>query len=265
MAKVFEKFSTGYNTLFNDMADPRVKDWTLMSDPGIVLLMTITYIYVVVSFGPRYMQNRKAFDLRKIIIGYNAFQVVANSLIFYKILSSGWTTTLSLGCEPIDYSDGPNAVSLVEGFWWCFMLKSVELIETVFFILRKKQNQVSFLHVYHHASTLLFVWVATKYVGGGMTTFCVLVNSIIHVAMYTYYLLAALGNQTIQNAISKWKKYLTTAQMVQFVIVVAHQMQALSPKCQVPKGLLLLFIPNVLLVFALFYDFYRKAYKKKTK
>jgi hypothetical protein len=36
----------------------------------------------------------------------------------------------------------------------------------VFFVLRKKDNQVTFLHLYHHTMVLLTVWVLTKFVPG---------------------------------------------------------------------------------------------------
>jgi len=37
----------------------------------------------------------------------------------------------------------------------------------VFFILRKKNNQVSFLHVYHHATMMLNWWIVAKYIPVG--------------------------------------------------------------------------------------------------
>lgn len=37
----------------------------------------------------------------------------------------------------------------------------------VFFILRKKNKQASFLHVYHHAGMVLFVYLHLKFVSGG--------------------------------------------------------------------------------------------------
>lgn len=40
-----------------------------------------------------------------------------------------------------------------------FWLKLSELIETVIFVLRKKQNQVSKLHIFHHFSTVTLVYV----------------------------------------------------------------------------------------------------------
>jgi hypothetical protein len=43
------------------------------------------------------------------------------------------------------------------------MLRIIEFIETVMFVLRKKQNQVSPLHVYHHISTVCLLWVFFNY------------------------------------------------------------------------------------------------------
>jgi hypothetical protein len=36
--------------------------------------------------------------------------------------------------------------------WLFYISKFVELLDTVFFIMRKKFNQVTFLHVFHHGS-----------------------------------------------------------------------------------------------------------------
>lgn len=50
--------------------------------------------------------------------------------------------------------------------WFSIFVRMAELFETVFFILRKKTNQVSKLHVYHHVSTVLFFWSFVKYNAG---------------------------------------------------------------------------------------------------
>lgn len=55
---------------------------------------------------------------------------------------------------------------LSNGAWWYFFSKIVELLDTVFFVLRKKQSQVTFLHVYHHAITMFFSWGYLKYLPG---------------------------------------------------------------------------------------------------
>lgn len=55
-------------------------------------------------------------------------------------------------------------------------------------------------------------WGAVKYYPGGHGSFIGLVNSFVHIVMYTYYMLAALG-PNVQKYLW-WKKYLTTLQLV---------------------------------------------------
>lgn len=45
-----------------------------------------------------------------------------------------------------------------------FLLKVIEFVETICFILRGKMNQVSNLHVYHHASTAVLCFIGFQYV-----------------------------------------------------------------------------------------------------
>ena len=50
-----------------------------------------------------------------------------------------------------------------------YIIKLVDLIDTVLFSLRKKSNQISFLHVFHHFSMVVNSWLGVKYVGGGQS------------------------------------------------------------------------------------------------
>lgn len=81
-------------------------------------------------------------------------------------MTSGWTTTYHFGCMLPDYSTNPEALRMLRFLWWTIVLKLLELTETIFFILRKKESQASFLHVYHHCSSFVIIWAGTKYVGG---------------------------------------------------------------------------------------------------
>jgi fatty acid elongase 3 len=89
-----------------------------------------------------------------------------------------------------------------------YLFKYAELVDTVLLALRDKP--MIFLHVYHHAATLVLCWSQLR----GHT--CVqwvpiFLNLFIHVVMYGYYTLHALKIDVW------WKKYLTMAQIVQFV------------------------------------------------
>ncbi|KAJ8935164.1 hypothetical protein NQ314_012983 [Rhamnusium bicolor] len=207
------KFSTEYIFL-----DPRVQTWKMMGNPGPTIYIIILYLAAVLIFLPAYMKNRKPYNLVQIIRLYNIVQIVSCCYIIYTMGTAGWITgEYSFGCQPIDYSDDPKAVKLVTGFYWLYWLKMVELIETIIFILRKKFNQVSALHIYHHTSTFFLTYVGCKFMGGGMACVPVMLNCFIHVLMYTYYYLSSLGHKW-QKTLAPWKPKLTIAQMVRHTL-----------------------------------------------
>lgn len=82
----------------------------------------------------------------------------------------------------------------------------------VFFVLRKKHNQITFLHVYHHIGMVAGMWLGIRYVGGGSSIHLPLLNTFVHTVMYTYYLLSAWSTDMKQNL--WWKKYITQLQIV---------------------------------------------------
>jgi hypothetical protein len=55
-----------------------------------------------------------------------------------------------------------------------------------------RPQQVTLLHVYHHASISFIWWMITHTAPGGDAYFSAALNSFVHVVMYTYYLLAIL-------------------------------------------------------------------------
>lgn len=59
-----------------------------------------------------------------------------------------------------------------------------------------------------------------------------------------------------------WKKYLTSMQIVQFVIVFIHQAQLFFIECNVPKVMTLVFTFNTIVILSLFTNFYVQAYIK---
>lgn len=93
-----------------------------------------------------------------------------------------------------------------------FIAKIAELLDTVFFVLRKKNSQVTFLHVLHHSGMVFLAYGGVKYYPGGNVIFYGTINLIVHTIMYFYYMLAAMGPK--YRKYLWWKKYLTEIQMV---------------------------------------------------
>jgi fatty acid elongase 3 len=89
------------------------------------------------------------------------------------------------------------------------LLKFYELFDTVLMVLKKRR--LNFLHVYHHCIVipLFYVYMTTNMVSQWIL---VVANSTVHVLMYYYYAMATVGRSVW------WKRYITQAQIVQFVI-----------------------------------------------
>ncbi|RVE47297.1 hypothetical protein evm_008034 [Chilo suppressalis] len=146
--------------------------------------------------------------------------------------------------------------------WWYFFAKFTELLDTVFFVLRKKNNQVTFLHVYHHVIMALYSWSYLKFAAGGEGAILALLNSMVHVFMYTYYLLSGFGPR-FQKYLW-WKKYVTTMQLIQFVMMLFYcAWTHFSPRCQYNSSFTYFISGNITIFLFLFLNFYSKSYKGK--
>lgn len=97
---------------------------------------------------------------------------------------------------------------------------------------------------------------------GGHATFFSFLNSFIHVIMYTYYGLAAIGPH--MNKYLGWKRYLTALQMIQFVAIFTHSFQLLFRECNFPSAFMAWIGGHGILFLFLFSDFYKKTYTKKS-
>ncbi|XP_076642517.1 very long chain fatty acid elongase AAEL008004 [Halictus rubicundus] len=261
MAQVVQRIYDGYRDLMDNKSDPRVNDWAMMSSPFPTLAIVMSYVYFVKVLGPKLMENRKPFDLRRVMIFYNLFQVIFSTWLFHESVVSGWGGHYSFRCQPVDYSDNPLAMRMARGCWWYYFSKFTEFFDTIFFVLRKKNDHISTLHVIHHGCMPMSVWFGVKFTPGGHSSFFGLLNTFVHIVMYSYYLLAALG-PGIQPYLW-WKRYLTGLQMVQFVLVMVHAFQLLFIDCNYPKAFVWWIGMHAVMFYFLFRNFYVSSYKKK--
>ncbi|ODM91749.1 Elongation of very long chain fatty acids protein 4 [Orchesella cincta] len=246
------------NKLSIYIADPRVENWFLMPRWTPILTIIIIY-YLVVLIGPILMENRRPYTLRNVLKIYNFVQVMISGYMFKEFVISAWQSSYSLQCQPVDRSNSPQAVRMAAACWWFFFSKVIDLLDTVFFILRKKNSQVTFLHVYHHGSMILNWWLAGKYFPGGQIFFQCTCNSFVHVVMYTYYFLSAFG-PAVQKYLW-WKRYLTQLQLIQFLAIIVHLIYGMSRTCDFPFVLNCYIIIYCITLISLFTNFYIEAYQ----
>jgi hypothetical protein len=150
--------------------------------------------------------------------------------------------------------------NLYSSYWWFIILRTSEFLETIVFVLRKKQNQVSFLHVYHHIAVVALLWMFLKHNGGRGEAVIVILNTAVHVMMYSYYFFSSFN--TLKNATAKFKPLITGVQIVQLVTMLLHCFFVIA-KCQ-GSTLYYLQAGNLALLVFMFMKFYVKSYFKKS-
>ncbi|XP_017777175.1 PREDICTED: elongation of very long chain fatty acids protein AAEL008004-like [Nicrophorus vespilloides] len=260
MALLLKRCYLFYNWAMHDVSDTRTNDLPLVKSIFYPLTIIGIYIYFVLHFGPRLMKNRKPFDLNKLLIVYNALQVAYCTIIVYEasrtvLFKYDWR------CAPVDYANTKEAKYVTRLVWSYYMIKIADLLDTVFFVLRKKSNQVTFLHVYHHAGMVMMTWGATKFFPGGHCIYLGVINCFVHAVMYIYYLLTAYDSE-YKNSIW-WKKHITQLQLMQFTFFSLIYGQILfRPDCQFPRWTQIVFLPQNAFMMMLFGDFYYKTYIK---
>ncbi|XP_062920527.1 very long chain fatty acid elongase 4-like isoform X2 [Mobula hypostoma] len=210
MASTWEKIRDFYDWAVEN-GDKRTDPWFLVYSPIPVFVTFIIYL-LICKYGPKYMLNREPFNLKYVLIVYNFALVAISAYIFWEFLVTSIRANYSYLCEPVDYSNSELGLRMAKVCWWFFFSKVIELMDTVFFILRKKHNQVTFLHIYHHGTMIFNWWAGVKYVPGGQSFFIGLLNSFVHIVMYLYYGIAAMGPH--MRKYLWWKRYLTMLQLV---------------------------------------------------
>ncbi|KAF7652873.1 hypothetical protein LDENG_00091280 [Lucifuga dentata] len=261
MASVWQSVLSLYQRIVEN-GDKRTDPWLLIYSPIPVSVIFLVYLGVVWA-GPRLMKERKPFNLKAVLIVYNFAMVGLSGYMFHEFLVTSLLSNYSYLCQPVDYSTSPLAMRMASACWWFFFSKVIELSDTVFFILRKKNNQLTFLHVYHHGTMIFNWWLGVKYVAGGQSFFIAMLNTFVHTVMYSYYGLAAIGPH--MQKYLWWKRYLTSLQMVQFVMFVIYTGQKLMIECDFPNSMNMLVFCYCLTLIILFSNFYYQSYVNKKK
>ncbi|CAL1286982.1 unnamed protein product [Larinioides sclopetarius] len=234
----------------------------LLKYPVVPYSIVASYVLFVKWIGPAIMRKRKPYSLQNVLIVYNLLQALANLYIACAAFSGVikyWDSRCSTRKSPkfLELLE----VAMKHGYQ-LYVIKFIDLLDTVFFILRKKNKQVSFLHVFHHAGMcLIYYWGLNnlhKHIGFYMALGFA-INTVVHVIMYTYYGLAAIGPQ--MQKYLWWKKHLTRLQIGQIFFILGYMIFGFLTGCEEFGNLdiYVLFYGSTTLF--LFLNFYRK-YKK---
>jgi len=259
-----QAFLGGWKKAYDDLwalRDERMDGLPMLSSPLPTLLICLAYVYLVKVAGPKFMEHREPYNLKTFLVIYNAFQVAFSTYIFCLLMKGGWAGSYSLVCQPVDYSNSAESRTMRTATYIYYLSKFSEFIDTFAFIARKKFNQVSALHVIHHGIMPLSVWPGVRWVPGGHSTFFCTINAFIHILMYAYYMLAAMGPRF--KRFIWWKRHMTNMQMIQFIAIFIHSIQLfVVPNCGFPIAYGYYIGAHAVLFFVLFGQFYIKEYMR---
>ncbi|GFR25895.1 elongation of very long chain fatty acids protein 1 [Trichonephila clavata] len=247
--KLFEKNFHQQRSLYIDIlmsASEYVHDFLFNGDiyskvlvQNKYILSTIISSYIIFTklLGPFLMKNQKPFQLNKIMIVYNFTLSTLNAYLAYhsfRAFFQYWNVRCSFNGSTQHELFMQDESKYV---WQLYLVKYLELLDTIFFVLRKKYNQISFLHVFHHSAVIVvFWWILYSRVIGMYMLFAVCLNNSIHVIMYMYYGLSAMGPH--MQKYLWWKKYLTRIQIIQFSAIQLYMLHDYISGCNPMEKLL---------------------------
>lgn len=256
-----DTFNHRVNTYIDSWMGPRdlrVQGWLLLDDYIPTFIFTIMYL-LIVWMGPKYMKNRPPYSCRALLVLYNLGLTLLSLYMFYELVMSAYQGRYNFLCQNT-HSGGEADNRMINVLWWYYFSKLIEFMDTFFFILRKNSHQITYLHVYHHATMLNIWWFVLNWVPCGHSYFGATFNSFIHVLMYSYYGLSAVP---AMRPYLWWKKYITQGQLVQFVLTMFQTSCAVVWPCGFPMGWLYFQITYMITLILLFTNFYIKTYKRK--
>ena len=115
--------------------------------------------------------------------------------------------------------------NLVTSFWNSLFVisKAVELGDTMFLVLKKRP--VKFLHMYHHATVLIYCWQShSEHASTGL--WFAAMNTVVHSIMYSYYAARTLGVK-VGRRVAMTITAMQIFQMV-FGLIVSFSVRAIS-------------------------------------
>lgn len=240
---------------------PRTSDY-LLSHVSVGRFFVVIAVYLLLSAKliPYLMRNKQPFRLEKPIFVYNVILVVANIFFFcYGLKLSNFGRVFLV----FDYHSEAtsNRTPLDEFVAFVYLCsKFFDWLDTLFFALRKKDSQLTFLHLFHHSVVPFWGYIALRlnpFVPAILLfTIC---NSFVHTVMYSYYALAIFSNM---RRFLWWKRYITQLQLVQFLVFLVYASLLVVYQNGYPKVWLYIGVMHIPFFIWMFASFYRNTYRQ---
>jgi elongation of very long chain fatty acids protein 4 len=220
------------------------------TSPEVISCMTLAYFLTINMLINHMNKYNVVYSLKKTMYIYNVFQIILNAYMIYGLY----------GIVSFPNVFGINTMYTIKIRYYTYIhyiSKYLDYCDTFFIILRdKNKQQLSFLHVYHHGSIgVIWGFLLHQGHGNGTVSYGCFINSVVHLIMYSHYLLTSIGYR------NPFKKYITQIQIFQFLSCIIHSCVVIKYENIVPKEYAILEFYYHISMLWLFYNFYRKKYK----
>lgn len=230
--------------------------------PWRIIGMVGLYLLFVLRIGPQIMQRKQPFDLRRPVRIYNFFNIIFNVWLAYKGISLSGNGYSFFNCNCLD-RDYKRFSSYIDIF---ILSRVIDFLDTIFFVLRKKQTQITGLHVFHHSLVPMVIYLVASFSMTPFNGFLIVLNSLVHIVMYSYYYLATFPALV---PYLWWKRYITRIQIGQFIAALSYFSLGylLLPRfCDDPPMVAVVTnLLSALIFLVLFLSFYSGAYKSGSR
>ncbi|SBT77856.1 long chain polyunsaturated fatty acid elongation enzyme, putative [Plasmodium ovale] len=187
------------------------RNWFLVNPTHFFIVLFVYTIFVVASYlykvyyaskqksdktlskikpssSSKYKNGRIEVIVEKMLPVYNLSQVLLSLFITVLTIYEARKRKFSLFYNYVDFSKANIALCC----WLFYLNKMLDFMDTILIVARKKWNQFTFLHAYHHISIFLVMWINTSVGYDGDIYYIVTANSVVHFIMYFYYFLTSL-------------------------------------------------------------------------
>ncbi|CRL05707.1 CLUMA_CG018738, isoform A [Clunio marinus] len=265
MALILRKCVEIFNFYVIEKKDKRSDELFFGKSP-IPLALVLSGYLLLIKYGPKLMESRKAFELKYILIVYNFIQVVLNTLLgVYGCYHVFLMNDFDFNCQPVDYSTTSKGFRELELTNYYFLLKLLDLLDTVIklnWITLQPLFNISFSAIYcikKEKHSLIIPSLLSSFLYGPWDEHRIEIHRSF---MYFYYFMTAFKVELKKSI--WWKKHITQIQLFQFALLFVHFLRgALASNCSYPKFWLWVLVIQNIFMFSMFADFYFKAYMKK--